>query len=299
MTSYKVKAGDSLTKIAKRNKLSLGQLLSFNPRYKSNPNQLAVGDVLQLKALQVDEPAAPAAGCKAPSEKKSVEKVSTNKKKVAKKTEAVAKETDEENNFIMPYGQLTFDAEGMEKPGRYFSRVPHVPGASSGVTIGRGYDMKERSKEEILDDLRSAGVAAGKAKKLSQCSGYFGKNAKTFLVEKGLENVTITPAQQKVLFLLVYKELEGDVLRICNKADVLAKYGDTDWDALNPLIRDTIVDLRYRGDYTGATRQRVQPTVVSNDLKKFRKVMLDQDYWIGVRGVPKDRFKRRANYLSA
>lgn len=296
MNSYKVKSGDSLSKIAKRNKLALGQLLALNPRYKANPNQLAVGDVLVLESTKHNAEVNSNAKNKSASVK-----VASGRKKVAqaKVSPTPPTDVDEADDFTMPFGQLTFDAEGMEKPGKYFSRVLHVPGARSGVTIGRGYDMKERSKDEILDDLLSAGVPISKAKKLSQCSSYFGKRAKTFLVEKGFENITISPAQQKSLFLLVYKELEGDVLRICGKADVVAKYGATDWDALNPLIRDTIVDLRYRGDYTGATRQKVQPAVVSNDLKKFRKVITNEEFWVELRGVPKDRYRRRVKYITS
>lgn len=43
---------------------------------------------------------------------------------------------------------MTFDQEGLENPGKkYHSRVPHVPSSSSGVTIGRGYDMKYKTNE--------------------------------------------------------------------------------------------------------------------------------------------------------
>ncbi len=37
---------------------------------------------------------------------------------------------------------MTFDAEGIEKPGHILhSRVAHHPDMKSGVTIGRGYDL--------------------------------------------------------------------------------------------------------------------------------------------------------------
>jgi len=51
-------------------------------------------------------------------------------------------------------GGLTFDAEGQERRGRYFSRVAHVPGPWSGVTIGRGYDLKYRKADEVVNDRR-------------------------------------------------------------------------------------------------------------------------------------------------
>jgi LysM repeat protein len=45
--NYKVKAGDSLSKIAKRNGITLDQLLKFNPQI-SNPDKIKVGDVINL-----------------------------------------------------------------------------------------------------------------------------------------------------------------------------------------------------------------------------------------------------------
>jgi murein DD-endopeptidase MepM/ murein hydrolase activator NlpD len=46
--TYKVKPGDTLSKIASRNGLSLQQLLAANPQFKADPNKLKVGDILNL-----------------------------------------------------------------------------------------------------------------------------------------------------------------------------------------------------------------------------------------------------------
>lgn len=46
--TYKVKSGDTLSKIASRNGLSLQQLLAVNPKFKANPNSLRVGDIINL-----------------------------------------------------------------------------------------------------------------------------------------------------------------------------------------------------------------------------------------------------------
>lgn len=45
---YSVKAGDSLSKIAQSNGMSLAQLLDLNPTYKANPNLVQVGASLNL-----------------------------------------------------------------------------------------------------------------------------------------------------------------------------------------------------------------------------------------------------------
>ena len=197
----------------------------------------------------------------------------------------------------MPRGQVTFNAEGMEKRGRFFSRVAHVPGAVSGVTIGRGYDMSERSENEISEDLMAAGVSKRNAQRLAEARGLRGQQAKKFIADNDLPKIEITPKQQEELFLITYKELEGDVVRICNKADVVHKYGPSKWDALHPAIRDVLVDMRYRGDYTGATREVVQPPTVKNDLEAFRAVLADRGYWVERRRVPRDRFRRRKEFL--
>jgi hypothetical protein len=63
-------------------------------------------------------------------------------------------------------GRLTFDSEGNEG-GRYHSRTLHVPGLSSGLTIGRGYDMGAKSPGQITSDLVAAGVDLASAKTVS------------------------------------------------------------------------------------------------------------------------------------
>ena len=102
---------------------------------------------------------------------------------------------------------------------------------------------------------------------------------------------------RRILFDLEIHELAGDVKRICRKHDVEAKYGVTDWAGLDPIIRDIVVDLRYRGDYTGGTREKVQPCVVGNDLEKLAELMSNELYWVRQRGVPNDRFQRRKKYV--
>ncbi|MEH6471750.1 MAG: LysM peptidoglycan-binding domain-containing protein [Halopseudomonas sp.] len=272
---YIIQRGDSLSKVAKQHQLSLMQILAANPRYKSNPNQISVGDRVTIPGSGSDN---------------------------SDSTELVEELNPVDVNddpFTVPCGQLTFDAEGLEQPGRYFSRTPHVPGAWSGVTIGRGYDLKLRSENEICTDLSRAGVAADMASQLAACCGLKGAKARDFIAAHGVEAITITPQQQKQLFIQTYQELEGDVIRICTKLDVEHKYGRTEWDTLDQAIRDTVVDLRYRGDYTAATRQRIQPIIVANDLAQLKLLMADRQYWVERMGVPVNRFNRRNRFLKS
>ena len=78
--------------------------------------------------------------------------------------------------------QHLFDSEGLENPGgRFHSRVPHLPPGASGVTIGRGYDIKSRSKQSVIRDLKSAGVSESDAKRLAEGVDLTGQAAKKFI----------------------------------------------------------------------------------------------------------------------
>jgi len=191
-------------------------------------------------------------------------------------------------------GLLTYEAEGMEG-GRYHSRILHVPSDSSGLTIGRGYDMKEKSAAKIKNDLVAAGVDDLTAAVLSGATGLSGKSARQFIKDNGLSGFEITiPVQQK-LFELIYGELEKDVIRICSKTDCVKAYGPVDWPGLHPKIRDIVIDLRFRGDYHTNSRKKIQKHVANNDLPSFAEQMRDRDNW---KSVPEDRFARRVTYLA-
>jgi hypothetical protein len=195
-------------------------------------------------------------------------------------------------DFQVPRGQLTFDAEGTEG-GRFHSRKPHVPTDSSGLTIGRGYDMKQRSSKKIIQDLEAAGLPEASAKLYAGAAGLSGKKAREYVKAHRLPE--ITPAQQKSLFAISYAEAEADVKRISNRADVVKKYGKIDWQKLDPVIRDILVDLRFRGDYTPRSRMLLQKFAVANDRKAIAGVLAEKKNWPG---VPPDRFKRRRDYAA-
>jgi len=192
-------------------------------------------------------------------------------------------------------GKLTYDAEGMEG-GRYHSRNLHVPSASSGLTIGRGYDMKEKKASKVEADMLAAGVDSAHAKTLAKAAHLSGNSAKQFIADHDLVDFEISMASQEVLFASIYAELSKDVQRICNKTDCVAAYGAVDWQALDDKIKDVLVDLRFRGDYTGHTRRLMQRFAASNDLAAFRSELSNRSNWAS---VPEDRFNRRVAFLNA
>ena len=190
-------------------------------------------------------------------------------------------------------GKVTWDSEGHEG-GKFHSRKLHVPSKVSGLTLGRGYDMKERSPAEISSDLMKANVPKEKAELISKASKLVGPKAEAFITENKLEDFEITQDSQKLLFEITYSRQEKSAKRRATKADVTEKYGATDWDKLDPAIKEIVVDLDYRGDYTGSHKETLQKHIVANDLEGFTKHLSDKENW---KNVPQDRFERRVKFL--
>lgn len=197
---------------------------------------------------------------------------------------------------LQPFiGKITFESEGAEK-GPYHSRILHVPNSTSGLTIGRGYDMRMKKSFKIQQDLIKSGVKLDDAKLLAKASGLYGSSAKLFITSNNLEKYEITQQQQVNLFNISYAEEEAETKRLCTKADVVAKYGKCDWDNLDSAIKEILVDLKFRGDYTGSTRKFLQKYVVNNDTKGFLLILSDKSKWARQR-VPSDRFQRRIAFF--
>ncbi|GAB4189239.1 MAG: hypothetical protein OHK0022_01420 [Roseiflexaceae bacterium] len=197
------------------------------------------------------------------------------------------------DHFKVDQGQLTFDAEGTEG-GRYHTRVIHWPGGASGVTIGRGYDLGHHTAQEIVRDMVASGISRADAQRFAEAAGLKGAEAQAFVQRNRNSMPEITPEQQESLFARTYASYAANAERISNKQDVRARYGETDWEGLNPAIRDLVVDLLYRGDYTSRTRQLIQSYIADNDLQGLYTVMSNRANW---RRVPLDRFNRRVDYL--
>ena len=155
-------------------------------------------------------------------------------------------------------GQITFDAEGMDyltavepfsQPvnTKNFSRILHWPQYASGVTLGRGYDMKERSPGQIVAELRQAGIEEYKAVICSKASGLSGKIATTgFIKAYGPLVGEITHLQQIKLFEISYRVkknyAKGVYFRYSHHIN-----NALSWANLEYKIRETFVDIVYQG----------------------------------------------------
>jgi hypothetical protein len=184
---------------------------------------------------------------------------------------------------------ITYRSEGSYDPkSRFYALIPHQPTLSSGVTIGLGYDLGFRKVDQVSSMFRKAGIPWEVTQHYLAAVGLRGVSARNFLAQKKLPS--LTPVQADRLFTLAYSEAAADVQRICSKDDVVRTYGSTNWQALDPRIKELIVDLRYRGDYTPLTRKLIQRAIALNDLSSIRRVIQNRNLWPN---VPNSRFLAR------
>jgi hypothetical protein len=192
------------------------------------------------------------------------------------------------------FGQATFDAEGQEARGRFFSRVMHWPGGDSGVTLGRGYDMGQRTRLQIISELRHAGMSVEDATFFGQAAGLRGEAAARFTRARMVESPILSlPAQRTLFEEITFTETIADIQRIFTKPDVQARYGSVSWEDLSEYAQGVVFDLRYRGDYTPTTRARIQPLLVAKDDEGLRAALGDTAYWSRL-NVPLERIRLRA-----
>lgn len=197
------------------------------------------------------------------------------------------------------FGQATFDAEGTETPGRYFSRHISWPGGQSGVTIGRGYDMGHRTQLQVARELISAGMARSDAIRLAAGAGLRGRAAEIWVKNRESSAPTIDLSVQHRLFEdITTPEVIADIKRIISKPDMVRTYGSTAWHDLPQHVQEFLFDLRYRGDYTPRTREIIQPLIATARFEELASLARDTERWVRDFGVPTERARIRANIFS-
>ncbi|WP_063336806.1 MULTISPECIES: hypothetical protein [unclassified Marinomonas] len=119
----------------------------------------------------------------------------------------------------------------------------------------------------------------------------------------------ITRKMQHHIFNLVYATYVDDAKRLTTKPDVCRDYlndNKIDWDALPQKVKDVLVDLTYRGDYTGTkdkrgnTRKVIVPAVyrdqinnLRDDKSEFYVVLKNEKLWKIDFQVDGNRFTKR------
>jgi len=107
------------------------------------------------------------------------------------------KEREFMERMVSDKGKFTFEQE--VGPG---SEKLHHPTKTSGVTVGAGYDMKEKTNDQIINDLTSVGVDNNMASRIAGAAGLSGKEATNFV--KNNSDVALTMDQQEQLFALSF-----------------------------------------------------------------------------------------------
>ncbi|VAW65667.1 hypothetical protein MNBD_GAMMA11-1868 [hydrothermal vent metagenome] len=158
--------------------------------------------------------------------------------------------------------------------------------------------MKKKSAGKIIRELSRLGVSVMNAQKISKGHGLKGERARQFIIDNDLLDFSITPLQQKELFLISYAEMISSVKRISRKKINVRNYGAVDWSKLDGRIKDIVFDLRYRGDYTDDSRKLIQKHIARNDLKAFKKAMKDRAFWRSKQDVPEVRFNEHIAWLN-
>ncbi|NPE70164.1 hypothetical protein HLB27_05500 [Dickeya dadantii] len=208
-------------------------------------------------------------------------------------TESVSAQGNSRHTPTVLKGKVTYDAEGSEERGQYFSRQIHYPesndpsvAAKTGVTIGRGYDMGERTQAQVYNDLIAAGIPASRASRISAAAGKKGINAKRF-VNSNQDIGEITTEQQIKLFNNIYPAYESRAqLRYKEKTKGMSNV--TKWEDLNPAIRDILVDIVYQG-YEGQT---AMPAASKNNFDQLITLLKTNDKY-----KKDEKNRHRAPYL--
>ena len=112
------------------------------------------------------------------------------------------------NDMTMsPQGQRFLYAHEAE---RGVSNRLYWPGGNSGVTLGAGYDMKQRSRENIDATMTSLGLPSYKSTEISAAAGLAGGAAEEFVCgNKDL--VDLSEAQELALMLIILPPYEATV----------------------------------------------------------------------------------------
>jgi hypothetical protein len=164
---------------------------------------------------------------------------------------------------LTPGESFTYQQEGGALTTPYNPRV-----AGSGVTIGVGYDLGQHTAQQIQADLKAVGVAPQTVAALSAEAGVTDP-LQVQAFANSHTTLALSPSQAMNLYVNTYTQMALQVEDICASFAVVAKYGATNWNALNQRIKDVLVDMIYRGDYNSTTRQFFQADVAADNLSRF------------------------------
>lgn len=112
------------------------------------------------------------------------------------------------NETSQPVSQLRTSEKGLQfiytrEAQAGVSNVLHWPGEGSGVTLGPGYDMKERTETEIINHMIAIGVNTNRAKQIAKAARLVGADAKQFCITNKKIVILDDSVEFKLLKLIV------------------------------------------------------------------------------------------------
>ena len=132
--------------------------------------------------------------------------------------------------MIKEYGLTYYNEIGVS------SIKPHCPSKYSGVTIGCGYDLKERTEEQVVDELCGI-VDCRTIFKLIKGVGLKGNSAKSFCASC---NIKITKENEEDIFKILIPIYEKIAIRDFEKTFKGIKYSELPQD-----YKDLVFDFTY------------------------------------------------------
>ncbi|WP_432754277.1 hypothetical protein [Pseudomonas sp. WMBT8] len=173
----------------------------------------------------------------------------------------------EQERLTVRSGQVTFDAEGNDlADSLYFSRKLHWPAGKSGVTLGRGYDMRHRTRPQVYSQLIEAGFDSAAAENFSLGATLSGPSAQAFVKQNRDVFGAISHQEQIVLFEeVLYPAYEAAAVR---RYESVAVQNSPKWNELNERIRDVAVDFTY---HQGSIWSRQLPYISGNDPESLAR----------------------------
>lgn len=142
------------------------------------------------------------------------------------------------------------------------SNFLHIPPGASGVTLGAGYDMRERTKAQIKKHMLKLGLDDETAAKVAEAAGLHGKAAKKFVVDNKLA-VKLTRNQELALMRIAVPPKETILRKWLNVP--VSQY---EYDALvsftyNPGASIVPVTKAINGGKTDEAMKIIQKRTVS------------------------------------
>jgi filamentous hemagglutinin len=212
----------------------------------------------------------------------------------------VVKRYPEDDPLKVTSGQFTFDMEGTDKVGLLNdSRVLHHPSGNSGVTIGRGIDLKEFTLEMADALFSSAGFSNEEVELFKKAVGLKGTAAEEFVEQNKTVIGRISAEKQNALFQISYelkKDYASEVYGRALGSFVGNKELESNWDSLDLKIKEIYVDLIYQGLPANIARSYFIPAMQANNLAAFVNGLIEYSNTQGAQKF-RNRNLMRIEYL--